>query len=62
MSVQALARAVAAIVMTYRTGHFLLAAATAFALLFAVSAASAATIHIVAFGDSATAGFLVPRQ
>jgi acyl-CoA thioesterase-1 len=62
MSVQALARAVAAIVMTYRTGHFLLAAATAFALLFAVSAASAVTIHIVAFGDSATAGFLVPRQ
>jgi acyl-CoA thioesterase-1 len=30
-------------------------------LLAAPLAASAATIHIVAFGDSATAGYLVPR-
>jgi acyl-CoA thioesterase I len=33
------------------------------ALLLSLSAnASAATVHIVAFGDSATAGFLVPRS
>jgi acyl-CoA thioesterase-1 len=35
----------------------------ALALLIAAAAsASAATIHIVAFGDSATAGYLVPRE
>ena len=38
-------------------------ALAAFALLFWLSgAACAATIHIVAFGDSATAGYLVPRD
>jgi acyl-CoA thioesterase-1 len=37
--------------------------AAGFALLLAAasSSASAATLHIVAFGDSATAGYLVPR-
>ena len=30
-------------------------------LLFGASSAPAATVHIVAFGDSATAGYLVPR-
>lgn len=34
----------------------------AFAVWFANAAASAASVHIVAFGDSATAGWLVPRQ
>jgi acyl-CoA thioesterase I len=35
----------------------------AFALLLAaINAASARPIHIVAFGDSATAGYLVPRE
>jgi acyl-CoA thioesterase-1 len=31
-------------------------------LITAAASASAATIHIVAFGDSATAGYLVPRE
>jgi len=35
---------------------------TAFALLLAVNAAHARPLHIVAFGDSATAGWLVPRE
>jgi acyl-CoA thioesterase I len=44
-----------------RTRHsgFLL---TLFALLLAPAAAQARTIHIVAFGDSATEGWLVPRE
>ena len=39
-----------------------LTAFVACTFLFAASAASAATIRIVAFGDSATYGYLVPRQ
>jgi acyl-CoA thioesterase-1 len=34
---------------------------TAFAVLLALGAAQARPLHIVAFGDSATAGWLVPR-
>ncbi len=45
--------------MRARHSRFLL---TLFASLLAFSAAQARTIHIVAFGDSATEGWLVPRE
>ena len=35
---------------------------TALAFLFSASSALAAPIHIVAFGDSLTSGYLLPRQ
>jgi len=35
---------------------------TLFAILAAAAAVKARTIHIVAFGDSATAGWLVPHE